>query len=73
MIKLKVRCPHCGFIQTTTSIKRVRCFRCLRTYQVYYKRGKLIKRHNIVELVEGSLADLHKLYEEEYVKKKVEK
>jgi len=70
MIKLKVRCPWCGFIQTTTTIKRVKCFRCLKTYPVFYKRKKWTKNNNIVEIVQGSLSELHRLYYEEYVKKK---
>ena len=69
MIKLKVKCPYCGFIQTTTTVKRVKCFRCMKSYPVFYKRKRWVKSHNIVEIVEGSLAELHKLYEEEYVKK----
>jgi len=73
MIKLKVRCPHCGFIQVTSTIKRVKCFRCLRTYPVFYKRKRFSKNNNIVEIVQGSLSELHRLYYEEYVKKKVEK
>ena len=72
MLKIRVKCPHCGFEQVTTTIKRVRCCRCMKTYQVFYRRGKWIKRHNIVRLEEGSLAELHKLYEEIYVKKCIE-
>ena len=68
-VVLRVRCPYCGFEQTTRSIKKVRCFRCGKTYQVYCRTGKWIKRHNIVRIEKGSLQELWKMYEEEYGKK----
>jgi hypothetical protein len=42
----------------------------MKTYPVFYKIKKWVKSNNIVEIVEGSLSELHKLYYEEYVKKK---
>ena len=69
-VVLRVRCPYCGFEQKTKSIKRVRCFRCLKTFPVFYRRGRWIKRHNIVKLEQGSLQELWKLYYEVYGRKK---
>jgi ribosomal protein S27E len=71
VVKLKVRCPYCGFIQITSTIKKVRCFRCMKTYPVFYKRKRWVKSNNIVEIVEGSLFELHRLYEEYTKKKKI--
>ncbi len=56
---LKVQCPHCGYVQTTRSVKRVKCWNCGRTYQVFYKRSG----SRIVEIVEGTRAELFKAYE----------
>jgi len=57
-IILLVRCPHCGYEQTTTTIKRVKCWRCQRTYSVYPKKGT----SRIVKIVKGTLEQLHALY-----------
>jgi len=66
MIKLLVECPHCGWRQATRTIKRVKCFRCGKSFQVYYKS----KPSRIVRILEGSLAELHRLYYYVYKKDK---
>jgi transposase-like protein len=70
MLKIRVKCPYCGFEQVTTTIKRVKCFRCMKTYPVFYKNRRWTKSNNIVRLEEGTLEELHKLYYEEFVKKR---
>ena len=69
-VVLRVRCPHCGFEQTTRSIKRVRCFRCGRTYQVFNINKKWVKSNNIVRIEKGTLQELWQMYSEVYKRKK---
>ena len=65
---VKVRCPKCGFVQATRSIKRVRCMRCGHVYKVYVfdPRGN-IKKCRIVEIVSGSTSELHKYVYQELI------
>jgi len=69
-VVLRVRCPHCGFEQTTTSIKSVRCRRCWRTYQVFNINKKWVKSNNIVRIEKGTLQELWQMYSEVYKRKK---
>ena len=39
-IKLVVKCPFCGFEFITTTVKRVRCYNCERTFRVFYREKK---------------------------------
>jgi len=70
MIKLEVRCPFCGWKQETSSVKRVRCQRCGRSYEVYLldSRGR-VRGTRIVRLISGSLQELHKLAYKEKIKR----
>ena len=70
-MKIKVKCPKCGYVFTTTSIKSVKCPRCNHSFKVYYKerayKRKWVWKSRIVDIVEGSLYELHqKFYNEFY-------
>jgi len=67
VLKLKVRCPHCGAERTTQSVKRVMCFNCGRTFSVYQKiRGSGALKTNIVKILQGTRQDLFKKFYESY-------
>jgi len=59
---LRVKCPRCKHEQNTTTIKKVNCFKCDRSYHVYVKGGK----SRIVKIVRGNMAMLHDLYNSVY-------
>ena len=61
---IKVKCPYCSHTQNTTTIKRVRCFKCERTFSIYRKG----KPSRIVEIVKGSRDLLFKYYNAVYKK-----
>jgi len=55
MLVIKVRCPYCNYEFTTTTLKRVRCWNCLRYFKVlYYDKKHNIFRTRIVDIVKGS-------------------
>jgi len=62
MLVLLVKCPKCGFEQQTTTVKKVRCFRCNTVYNVYCKTKKGWKSR-IVKIVEGSYQELFQAFE----------
>lgn len=47
---LRVKCPFCGFVQPTTSVKSVRCFHCERSYLIFPKKSL----SRVVEVVKGN-------------------
>lgn len=59
---IKTQCPHCNHIQNTTTIYRVRCHGCNRSYEVYPldSHGK-VKKSRIIEIVEGTMQELHEM------------
>jgi len=60
---LMVECPFCGYQFTTTTIKRVKCYNCERTFKVYYKtkKGKeWVLQHRVVGIVRGTREELMK-------------
>jgi len=64
---LKVRCPKCGYEQTTKTIKRVKCWNCGATYSVYYKvryGREWVWKSRIVKIVEGTQEELLKMFED---------
>ena len=62
------KCPKCGFVFTTKSIKTVRCKRCLHTFKVYYKERigsrEFALKSRVVGIVKGTRAELFKKLEE---------
>ena len=64
---LKVRCPHCGYIQTTRTVKRVKCWNCEKTFKVFYKKRykgkKFTWASRIVGIVEGTEEELLREFE----------
>lgn len=72
MLVIRVRCPHCGYEFPTTTVKRVRCFNCLRTFRVYYKeriKGKWEVKHRVVRIEKGTEKELiRKVMKEVYRK-----
>jgi len=63
---LKVRCPKCGYEQTTTTIHRVKCWNCGATYRVYYRTRygrEWVWRSRVVKIVEGTEEELLKAFE----------
>jgi hypothetical protein len=70
-VVLRVRCPYCGYEQTTTSIKTVRCHRCWRVYRVFSPNKKWTKASNVVNIEKGTLQDLWELYNKVYKKRRV--
>ena len=68
---IRVRCPKCGFVQPTRSIKRVKCWQCGHVFKVYiFDTHGRIKKTRIVGIVRGTLQDLHKYVEEELLRPK---
>jgi len=69
---IKVKCPHCGFMFNTTTIKTVKCGNCGRSFKVYYKK-RCLKGYawasRIVAIVEGSRMELFKEFEKLRLKK----
>ena len=58
---VKVRCPRCNYVFTTTTLKVVRCWNCLRTFKViYYDRKLRTFRSRVVGIVRGSQAEYNK-------------
>ena len=60
-MKIKVRCPHCNHQQITTTVRRIRCHNCNRTFEVYplTSHGTILKPR-IVKIIEGTIKELHK-------------
>jgi len=52
---IKVRCPHCGFVQSCQTLSRVECHNCGRKYAVMPER----EPSRIVEVPKGKLWILH--------------
>jgi transposase-like protein len=75
-IKLRVKCPYCGAERSTSSVKRVLCFKCGRSFKVFYKKKKKgYAKSTIKKIEKGSLKKLHekfyRLKREEFMKKNV--
>ena len=58
---IKVKCPHCDHQQNTTSILRVRCHNCSRTFEVYplTSHGNVLKSR-VIKIIKGNEHELHK-------------
>ena len=57
---LKVRCPRCNYVFTTTTLKVVRCWNCLHNFKVlYYDRKFRTFRTRIVGIKHGTKQELH--------------
>lgn len=70
MVLVRVKCPKCGWEQNTSSVRRIKCFKCNRSFEVYPLEGK----SRIVKLVRGTLQELHELaWYERFRKRKVER
>ena len=56
---IKVRCPKCGFVQPTRSIKRVKCWQCGHVYKIvlFDSYGK-IRKHRIGGIIQGTKEDV---------------
>lgn len=52
--KAIVKCPKCGYQQSTTTVDRVRCFECGHVYTIFphTKHGKP-KKSRIVKVLKG--------------------
>jgi len=73
---LKVRCPKCGYEQTTKTVKRVKCWNCGATYSVYYKvkyGREWIWRSRIVQIIEGTEEEVQKAFENLKLEKMMKK
>ena len=55
MLEIRVKCPHCKKEQNATTIFRIRCQRCKRTYEVYPldSHGRLTKSR-VIKIVKGT-------------------
>lgn len=58
---IKTKCPHCKAFTNTSSVFRVRCHNCNRTYEAYPldQHGRALKSR-VVKVVEGTVEQLHK-------------
>lgn len=53
-----VRCPHCSYVQKTTTIRTVRCFNCGKRYSVLRRKGF----SRIVRIIKGDQFVLTKMF-----------
>jgi len=50
-LTLLVKCPTCGATRKTSSLRRVACFLCGRSYAIFNKRTG---RSNVVKIINGN-------------------
>lgn len=61
MLSIIVQCPNCGYKQKATTIQRVKCFHCSRTYTVMPFAGKSTRNFRmnsrIVKVIKGNVQE----------------
>lgn len=66
VLKIRVRCPHCGKTFATNTIKTVKCRWCNKSFKVFYKKrwlGKWCWKSRIVKIEKGSKKLLFDMFE----------